>query len=115
MGIERREEGPPGIMEPGRVRREGERAEEGGKGDVERGGGPDPVNLRCVSVKEKMAWEREDWAFMSVSFVRRSDVPCRMSLWEFRENACIPCETNAYPMTSAGLRTETSRSPPIMI
>ncbi len=62
------------MTEPGLPMREGERPP-GGRGDDERGGGPLPVNFFCVSVKEKMACEREDWAFMSVSFVRRIEVP----------------------------------------
>lgn len=47
----------------------------GGKGDEERGGGFDPENFFCVRVKEKMAWDRDDCAFMSVSFVRLIAVP----------------------------------------
>jgi hypothetical protein len=33
-----------------------------------------------VRVREKMAWEREDWAFMSVSLVRRIEEPLRRRL-----------------------------------
>lgn len=82
-GIERRLAGDAGWfanMEPGRARRDGERADVLGSGEVERGGGPDPANFFCVRVREKMACEREDWAFMSVSLVRRIAVPFRMSL-----------------------------------
>jgi hypothetical protein len=72
---------PPGpaYIEPGRVNLEGERPP-GGRGDDERGGGPDPVYFFCVRVREKMACEREDCAFMSVSLVRRMDVPFRRRL-----------------------------------
>lgn len=71
--------GPAPYTEPGRARREGERPFEG-RGDEERGGGPEPTNLRWVRVREKMAWEREDWAFMSVSLVRRIEEPLRRRL-----------------------------------
>lgn len=62
------------ITEPGRPIREGD-LPPGGRGDDERGGGPLPVNFFCISVNEKIACERDDWAFMSVSFVRRMEVP----------------------------------------
>ena len=69
----------------GRPIREGERPV-GGSGEEERaevGGADAPVNLRWMRVREKMAWEREDWAFISVSFVRRIDVPWRIKLrWD---------------------------------
>ncbi len=70
---------PPYIVEVGRARRDGERPL-GGRGEEERGGGVEPVYFFCVSVRENMACEREDWAFISVSFVRRSEVPCRIRL-----------------------------------
>ena len=41
---------------------------------------PAPECLRWMRVKEKMACERDDWAFMSVSLVRRSEEPERMRL-----------------------------------
>ena len=68
------------ITEPGRAMRDGERPL-GGTGEDERGGGPLPVYLRWVSVREKMACEREDCAFMSVSLVRRIEAPCRIRLY----------------------------------
>jgi len=67
------------YTEPGRARREGERPP-GGNGETERGGGLVPVYFFWVRVREKMACDREDWAFISVSLVRRMDVPFRMSL-----------------------------------
>lgn len=67
------------YTDPGRASLEGERPL-GGKGDDDRGGAPEPVNFFCVKVREKMAWDREDWAFISVSFVRRIEVPFRISL-----------------------------------
>jgi hypothetical protein len=85
MGIDRRE-AAPGSIEPGLPSFDGGRPPPG-MGELERGGGPDPVNLRWVSVREKMAWERDDCAFMSVSFVRRTDVPCRMRLWDTFQHA----------------------------
>jgi len=66
------------YIEPGRARRDGERP--GGCGDDERGGWPVPVYFFWVNVSEKMACERDDWAFMSVSFVRRMAVPFLRSL-----------------------------------
>lgn len=57
-----------------------------------------PMRLRCVSVMEKMACERDDWAFMSVSFVRRRTLPC----WRLR-------------MTSSFELTFVSRRPDQMI
>lgn len=69
---------PPAYIEPGRASRDGERPP-GGRGEEERGG-VEPVNFFCVSVRENMAWEREDWAFMSVSLVRLIEVPLRMRL-----------------------------------
>jgi hypothetical protein len=77
----------PEYMDPGRARREGERPP-GGSGDEERGGGPEPLYLFCVSVREKMAWDRDDWAFISVSLVRLMDVPLRRRLWD-RYGKCI--------------------------
>jgi hypothetical protein len=38
------------------------------------------VNFFWVKVSEKMACEREDWAFISVSLVRLIAVPFRISL-----------------------------------
>jgi hypothetical protein len=70
---------PPVNTDPGRARREGERPV-GGRGEEERGGGPDPVNFFCTSVREKMAWDRDDCAFISVSLVRRMAVPLRIRL-----------------------------------
>ena len=70
----------PAYIEPGLANLEGERPPPGGRGDEDRGGIPEPVNFFCVKLREKMACEREDWAFMSVSFVRRMDVPFRMRL-----------------------------------
>ena len=49
--------------------------DEGGRGEDERGGVPLPVNFLCVKVREKIACERDDCAFMSVSFVRRIAAP----------------------------------------
>ena len=74
VGEETRLPGEPARMEPGRARREGDRPL-GGSGEEERGGGPEPLYFRWTRVKEKMACEREDCAFISVSFVRRIDVP----------------------------------------
>lgn len=57
-GIERRFVGEVGWLantEPGRARRDGERAELLGRGDEDRGGGPDPTNFFCVRVREKIA------------------------------------------------------------
>ena len=62
------------YIDPGLASREGERPP-GGSGEEDRGGGPDPVYFFCVRVREKIACEREDCAFMSVSFVRRIAVP----------------------------------------
>lgn len=67
------------YMDPGRARREGERPP-GGSGEEDRGGGLEPAYFFCVSVREKIACERDDWAFMSVSLVRRMDVPFRSKL-----------------------------------
>ena len=61
------------YTEPGRARREGERPE-GGRGEEERGG-DEPVYFFWVRVSEKMACEREDCAFISVSLVRLMAVP----------------------------------------
>ena len=49
-------------------------------GDEERGGRPEPVYFLWVRVREKIACERDDCAFMSVSLVRRMDVPLRIRL-----------------------------------
>jgi hypothetical protein len=73
------------YIEPGLASLEGERPL-GGSGEDDRGGGPDPVYFFCMRVMEKMACEREDWAFMSVSFVRRMAVPFRSRL-EVRLNS----------------------------
>jgi len=69
------------IIDPGRARREGERPP-GGSGEEERVGGPapNPLYFFWVKVKENIACERDDCAFMSVSFVRRIDVPWRIRL-----------------------------------
>jgi hypothetical protein len=74
---------PPANIDPGRASRDGERPV-GGNGDEARGGGPAPVYFFWVSVREKMAWERDDWAFISVSFVRRMEVPWRIRLMRVR-------------------------------
>lgn len=60
----------PAYIEPGRASREGDRPV-CGRGE----GGIVPAHFFCVRVSEKMACEREDWAFISVSLVRRIDVP----------------------------------------
>ena len=75
------------ITEPGRPIRDGERPP-GGIGEDERGGGPLPVYFLCVSVREKIACERDDWAFMSVSFVRRIEAPCRIKLYKLT-SVCV--------------------------
>ena len=41
-------------MDPGRASRDGERPL-GGRGEGDRGGGPDPLYFFCVRVKEKIA------------------------------------------------------------
>lgn len=69
----------PLYTEPGRASREGERPP-GGSGDEDRVGEVGPVYFFCVRVRENIACEREDCAFMSVSFVRLMDVPFRMRL-----------------------------------
>ena len=46
-------------------------------GPADGGGATPPTRFRWVRVSEKIACEREDWAFMSVSFVRRRAVPER--------------------------------------
>ena len=81
LGVEGRPVGDPGLeyMDPGRANREGERPP-GGRGEDERGGGPEPVYFFCVRVREKMACERDDCAFISVSLVRRMAVPLRRRL-----------------------------------
>ena len=63
----------PETVETGRAKREGDRPV--GFGVDERGGRPEPAYLRCVKVSEKIACDRDDWAFISVSFVRRIAVP----------------------------------------
>ena len=65
---------PPEYKEPGRVNLEGDRPP-GGKGEDDLGGGPEPVNFFCVKVRENIAWDREDCAFISVSLVRRIELP----------------------------------------
>jgi len=67
-------DGPPAYMEPGRASLEGDRPPRG-RGDDDLGGCPEPVNFFCVKVREKIAWDREDCAFMSVSLVRRIELP----------------------------------------
>lgn len=69
------------IIDPGRARRDGERPP-GGSGEEERVGSPmpDPVYFFWVKVKENIACERDDCAFISVSFVRLIDVPWRIRL-----------------------------------
>jgi hypothetical protein len=64
------------IIDPGLARRDGERPP-GGSGEEERVGGPvpEPVYFFWVKVRENMACERDDCAFMSVSLVRLIDVP----------------------------------------
>lgn len=62
------------YIDPGRVSRDGDRPL-AGFGEFDRGGGPDPFHFFCVKVREKMACDRDDWAFISVSFVRLMDVP----------------------------------------
>jgi hypothetical protein len=69
----------PYIVDEGRARRDGD-LPPGGRGDDEREGRPEPVYFFWDNVKEKMACEREDWAFMSVSLVLRIDVPLRIKL-----------------------------------
>lgn len=66
-------------MDEGRARRDGD-LPPGGNGEEERGGNPEPVYFFCVKVRENIACDREDWAFMSVSFVRRIEVPLRIRL-----------------------------------
>ena len=70
---------PVNMDDPGRASREGDRPAFG-NGEEERGGGPVPTNFFCVSVREKIACERDDCAFISVSFVRLMAVPFRMRL-----------------------------------
>lgn len=79
-----------GIMELGRARRDGERPPPGGRGDEERAGGlgPVPVNFFWVRVREKIAWDRDDCAFISVSLVRLIEVPLRMRLWKVCQYVC---------------------------
>ena len=68
------EGGPPEYMEPGRASLEGDRPP-GGKGDDDLWGCPEPVNFFWVKVRENIAWDLEDCAFMSVSLVRRIELP----------------------------------------
>lgn len=68
------------MVEAGLASLEGERPPPGGRGELERGGAPEPVNFFWIRVREKMACDRDDWAFMSVSLVRRMEVPWRMRL-----------------------------------
>lgn len=80
VGEETLAPGPPApYTEPGRASLDGERPV-GGNGDDERGGGPEPVNFFWVRVKEKIACDRDDCAFMSVSLVRRIAAPLRIKL-----------------------------------
>ena len=58
VGEETRE-GEFANMDPGRARREGERPAPG-RGEGERCGWPEPVYLRWVRVREKIACERDD-------------------------------------------------------
>ena len=74
VGEETRFPDEPARMEPGRARRDGDRPFRG-RGEEDRCGRPEPLYFRWMRVKEKMACEREDCAFISVSFVRRIDVP----------------------------------------
>lgn len=78
LGVEGRpnvgEAAPPAYTEPGRANLEGDRPV-GGKGEDDLGGCPEPVNFFCVKVRENIAWDREDCAFMSVSLVRRIELP----------------------------------------
>jgi hypothetical protein len=67
-------EAPTAYREPGRASLEGDRPA-GGKGEDDLGGCPEPVNFFCVKVRENIAWDREDCAFMSVSLVRRIKLP----------------------------------------
>ena len=67
-------EAAPAYREPGRASLEGDRPV-GGKGEDDLGGCPEPVNFFCVKVRENIAWDREDCAFMSVSLVRRIELP----------------------------------------
>ncbi len=53
------DEPPPEYKDPGRVSLEGDRPA-GGSGEEDRGGCPDPVYFFWVSVKEKIACDRED-------------------------------------------------------
>lgn len=90
------DEGLPTYIDEGRANREVV-GEVGGMGLVrplEAREGIVPVYFFCVRVKEKMACDRDDWAFMSVSFVRRMEEPCLMR-----------------DMTSAVLFTGTSLNP----
>jgi hypothetical protein len=53
--------------DPGRARRDGERPP-GGNGEDERVGTPEPVYFFWVSVKEKIACERDDIRFIRSSY-----------------------------------------------
>ena len=108
-------EGPPAYIEPGRASLEGERPP-GGRGDEDRGGCPEPEYFFCVKVREKMACDREDCAFMSVSFVRRIELPFLSKLQKVR--ACyifLVLRKAAHLITSWAFLTLTSRSPPHII
>ena len=63
----------------GRASLDGERPE-GGRGEDDLGGGPEPTYFFWINVREKIACERDDCAFMSVSFVLLIEVPCRIKL-----------------------------------
>jgi hypothetical protein len=76
------------YIDPGRANLEGERPP-GGRGEDDLGGSPDPVYFFCVRVREKIACEREDCAFMSVSFVRRMAVPFRSRLEKHLHSQCL--------------------------
>ena len=70
----------PAYTEPGRASLEGDRPV-GAKGEDDLGGCPEPVNFFCVKVRENIACDREDCAFISVSLVRRIELPFLSRLW----------------------------------
>lgn len=110
-------EGPPAYIEPGRASLDGERPP-GGSGEEDLGGFPEPVNFFCVRVSENIAWDREDWAFMSVSLVRRIEVPFLSKLTKKKKLGCYTSPSHkkpAHPITSLAFLTFTSRSPPHMM
>jgi hypothetical protein len=108
---------PPEYTEPGRASLEGERPA-GGRGDDDRGGAPEPVYFFCVRVREKIAWDLDDWAFMSVSFVLLIEVPRRISL---QKEVLVLAAGNdkankaTHSMTSLAFFTFTSLRPPQII